>query len=72
MERPSPETAGSGSQSAAPVNRWRDIRTGIIVQAIRGAQVAVFAFAFTLAGGIVGAILLHPVWLLVNWIWNWY
>ena len=52
--------------------RWREFKTKLFTTLIRSAQAAIFAFAALLLGGSIFAIIGKPVWLLINWIWNWY
>ncbi len=40
------------------------------MRAIAGIQVALFAASFLLAAGVVGTILIKPIWALVSWLWG--
>jgi len=39
-------------------------------RALAGVQTAFFAAAFLLAAGVVGTILIKPIWALVVWLWG--
>ncbi len=70
MDRPS---TGADQRPGAPgalLSYLTKFGRGITASAFRGAQVAIFAAAALLAGGITFAIIGKPAWLVSRWLWN--
>ena len=66
MDDAKAQAAGSGKEPVEALSMLRKAWQ----RALAGVQTAIFAAAFLLAGGVVGTILIKPIWALVSWLWG--
>jgi hypothetical protein len=70
MEQPGTSNDKGGPAPGAVLTYLKKMVSGVTASAFRGAQVAIFAAAALMAGGITFALIGKPAYLVSRWLWS--